>query len=84
MTTMTLRRLDARSLGVDGVARALDRAPEHVAASVHQTVAEILAAVRERGDAALVELTERFDRVALAPAGLARDGGGARQGRPRR
>ncbi len=27
--------------------------------------------MRERGDAALVALTERFDRVALAPAGLA-------------
>ncbi len=71
MSAMTIRRLDARSLGADGVARALDRAPERVAASIHQTVTEILAAVRERGDAALVALTERFDRVALAPAGLA-------------
>jgi histidinol dehydrogenase len=71
VSRLALRRLDARSLGADGVARALDRAPERVAASIHQTVIEILAAVRERGDAALVALTERFDRVALAPAGLA-------------
>ena len=68
---MTLRRLDARALGADGVARALDRAPERVAAEIHQAVGEILAAVRERGDAALIELTTRFDRVALTPARLA-------------
>ena len=68
---MTLRRLDARTLGADGVARALDRAPERVAPEIHQSVAGILAAVRERGDAALVELTTRFDRVTLTPARLA-------------
>jgi histidinol dehydrogenase len=68
---MSIRRLDARSLGVYGVAGALDRAPERVDPEIHRSVGEILAAVRERGDAALVELTERFDRVALAPAGLA-------------
>jgi histidinol dehydrogenase len=68
---MTLRRLDARRLGAEGVARALDRAPERVDPEIHRAVAEILAAVRERGDAALVELTKRFDRVALAPASLA-------------
>ena len=68
---MTLRRLDARALGAEGVARALDRAPERVAAEIHQAVGEILAAVRERGDAALIELTTRFDRVALTPARLA-------------
>jgi histidinol dehydrogenase len=68
---VTLRRLDARALGAEGVARALDRAPERVAAEIHQAVGEILAAVRERGDAALIELTTRFDRVALTPARLA-------------
>jgi histidinol dehydrogenase len=68
---VTLRRLDARALGADGVARALDRAPERVAPEIHQSVAGILAAVRERGDAALVELTARFDGVALTPARLA-------------
>jgi len=54
---VTLRRLDARALGAEGVARALDRAPERVAPEIHQSVGEILAAVRERGDAALIELT---------------------------
>jgi histidinol dehydrogenase len=68
---MRIRRLDARSLGADGVARALDRAPARVDPEIHRSVGEILATVRARGDAALVELTERFDRVALAPAGLA-------------
>ncbi len=68
---MTLRRLDARALGAEGVARALDRAPERVASEIHQAVGEILAAVRERGDAALIELTTRFDRVSLTPARLA-------------
>jgi histidinol dehydrogenase len=68
---VTLRRLDARALGAEGVARALDRAPERVAPEIHQSVGEILAAVRERGDAALIELTARFDRVALTPARLA-------------
>ena len=68
---MTMRRLDARRLGADGVARALDRTPERVDLEIHRSVGEILAAVRERGDAALVALTERFDRVALAPERLA-------------
>jgi histidinol dehydrogenase len=35
-----------------------------------EAVAEIIAAVRARGDAALLELTERFDGVALAAAEL--------------
>jgi histidinol dehydrogenase len=67
---MKLRRLDTAALGVDGVARALDRAPETVDAAIHRTVEDILAAVRARGDAALVELTERYDRVRIGPEGL--------------
>jgi histidinol dehydrogenase len=67
---MKLRRLDTAALGVAGVARALDRAPESVDPAIHRSVEDILAAVRARGDAALVELTERFDRVRLTPAGL--------------
>ncbi|MER3427197.1 MAG: hypothetical protein C4334_03715 [Pyrinomonas sp.] len=35
-----------------------------------ETVARIVADVRERGDRALLELTERFDGVRLAPDGL--------------
>ncbi|WP_347267622.1 histidinol dehydrogenase [Paracoccus sp. (in: a-proteobacteria)] len=41
------------------------------AADVNDAVAAILADVRTRGDAALIELTRRFDRLALAPGGLA-------------
>ena len=39
-------------------------------ADVDDTVAEIIADVRARGDAAVIELTERFDRITLAPEGL--------------
>ena len=45
---MKLRRLDTAALGVDGVARALDRAPETVEAGIHRSVEDILAAVRAR------------------------------------
>ncbi|SIT75013.1 histidinol dehydrogenase [Pontibaca methylaminivorans] len=38
---------------------------------VDETVAAIIAEVRARGDAALIEYTERFDRLTLKPDGLA-------------
>jgi histidinol dehydrogenase len=41
------------------------------AEDVDRDVAAIIAEVRARGDAALVELTERFDRLVLAPERLA-------------
>jgi histidinol dehydrogenase len=66
-----IRRLDARALGPEGVVRALDRPPRAVDPAIRQRVAEIVAAVRDKGDAALLELTERYDRVALTAAGLA-------------
>jgi histidinol dehydrogenase len=66
-----IRRLETGSLGVGGVVRALDRSPGSVDPEVHRQVAEIVAAVRDKGDSALVELTERFDRVSLTPAELA-------------
>ena len=65
-----IRRLETKTLGVEGVVRALDRPAGSIDPGIHQQVAEILAAVRDKGDAALVELTERFDRVRLTPAGL--------------
>lgn len=68
---MTCRRLDTRTLGVPGTVQALDRSPAMVDPEIHAQVEAILAAVRERGDAALVELTERFDGVRLAPGELA-------------
>jgi len=44
-------------------------APEQ-ADSVRRSVEDIIAAVRERGDAAVIEYTERFDGCKLAPDGL--------------
>jgi histidinol dehydrogenase len=65
-----MRRFRTDRLGVDGVVRGLDRAPASIEPDVSRRVTEILAAVREKGDAALLELTERFDRVSLRSDGL--------------
>ena len=65
-----MRRFRTDHLGVDGVVRGLDRSPASIEPDVSRRVTEILAAVREKGDAALLELTERFDRVSLRPDGL--------------
>jgi histidinol dehydrogenase len=66
-----MRRLDTAALGTPGVARMLDRPPAAVDADIHRRVEEIVAAVRDKGDAALLEFTERFDRVALTAGELA-------------
>ena len=58
---MSARTLDARVLGLDAVVAALDRPASQIPTAVITAVDEILAAVRARGDAALVEYTERFD-----------------------
>ncbi|CCB63894.1 MULTISPECIES: histidinol dehydrogenase [unclassified Hyphomicrobium] len=42
-----------------------------VSVDVDNTVREIIADVRERGDAALVDLTQKFDRLDLRKAGIA-------------
>jgi histidinol dehydrogenase len=73
-----MRVLDARALGVEGVARTLDRPPSQVPAEVASAVEAIVAAVRERGDAAVLEYTAQFDGfsppsaagLAIAPAEL--------------
>ena len=49
---------------------ALLSAKREESADVDDAVAAIIADVRARGDAALLELTDRFDRLALAPDGL--------------
>lgn len=57
-----IARLDAASDGFDAALEALlDRAPE-TAGDVVSAVDAIVADVRQRGDAALVELSNRFDR----------------------
>ena len=67
-----IRTLDARALGFDAVVRALERPPAAVAPEIHRAVDEILAAVRARGDEALLEYTARFDAFRpAAAAGLA-------------
>ena len=67
-----MRILDARALGIEGVARAVDRPPSDVPADVARAVDAIVADVRARGDAALLEYTARLDGYhAAGPAGLA-------------
>lgn len=62
--------LDATEPDFDAAFAALLGAKREEAADVDDAVAAIIADVRARGDAALVELTERFDRVALSPERL--------------
>jgi histidinol dehydrogenase len=65
-----MKILDARTLGLEGIATAVDRPPSEVPADVVRAVESIVADVRARGDAALVEYTARFDgyRVPAASA----------------
>jgi histidinol dehydrogenase len=63
--------METAALGAAGVAKALDRSPAAVDPEIHRRVEEIVAAVRDKGDAALLEFTERFDRVALTARELA-------------
>ncbi|MFZ1061263.1 MAG: histidinol dehydrogenase, partial [Candidatus Rokuibacteriota bacterium] len=51
--------------------RALERSPADVDPDIHGQVEAILSAVRARGDSALLEFTERFDRVRLQAPELA-------------
>ncbi len=66
---MPLRLNDSEPGFETAFARFLSRRRE-TEADVDAAVAEILADVRRRGDAALVELTERFDRVELTAGAL--------------
>jgi histidinol dehydrogenase len=63
-------RLDARA--ADFEARFADflAGKREAAADVEEAVRAIIADVAARGDAALVELTRKFDRIDMAPAGL--------------
>ncbi len=56
--------LDWNALDADAQARALTRPVQTVAAQTRASVAELIDQVRNRGDAALREITERFDGVA--------------------
>jgi len=56
-----MRVLDARTLGVEAVVRAVDRPASSVPAEVARSVEAIVADVRTRGDVALLDHTGRFD-----------------------
>jgi histidinol dehydrogenase len=60
---MKLRRLSTRDAGFAAALEALVRYDAAQDASVHDTVRRILADVRARGDAAVLEYTKKFDRV---------------------
>lgn len=68
---MIARRLDAVLVGVDEVVKTLRRPPDSVDQAIHREVEAILEAVRQRGDRALLEFTERFDGVTLSAGELA-------------
>ena len=63
-------RLDARSSDFAAQFRALLDAKREASADVEQAVRAIIADVAARGDAALIELTRKLDRLDLGAAGL--------------
>jgi histidinol dehydrogenase len=62
--------LDAAAEGFEEGFQALLSAKREDAPDVDAAVAEIIADVRSRGDAALIDLTARFDRMDLTPDSL--------------
>ncbi|MFQ5785655.1 MAG: histidinol dehydrogenase [Alphaproteobacteria bacterium] len=64
------RRLDAGDPGFEAAFAALVAGKRERDEDVGAAVAAIIADVRARGDAALIELGARFDRVALTPESL--------------
>jgi histidinol dehydrogenase len=60
--------LDASTSGFDEDFTRFLAAKRELAADVDETVARIIADVQARGDASVIELTQRFDRLTLAPA----------------
>jgi histidinol dehydrogenase len=63
------QRLDASDAGFAAAFAALVDAKRDDAADVSATVAAIISSVKARGDAAVAELTAKFDRVDLSAAG---------------
>jgi histidinol dehydrogenase len=63
---MKLRRLSTRDAGFDAELEALTRYEATQDPEVQATVRAIIADVRARGDAAVLEYTKRFDRVQAA------------------
>ncbi len=67
------RWLDGREPGFEAAFAAWLEEPRQAEADVRAVVADILSDVRARGDAAVLELTERFDRLRLTPETLRLD-----------
>jgi histidinol dehydrogenase len=65
-----LRRLDSTATGFEEAFSGLLGEKREADEDVGKTVADILAAVRADGDAAVLKLTEQFDRVRLTPDGM--------------
>ena len=69
---MKLRRLSTRSPQFDAELAALTRYEAAQDPQVQRSVSEIVAAVRERGDAALLDYSRRFDRSTAARVSTSR------------
>ena len=65
-----VRRLDSREPAFAAAFRALVDEKREASSDVARDVAAIIAEVRKRGDAALIDYTLRFDRLSLTPARL--------------
>jgi len=65
-----VRRLNARASGFEGEFATLVESRREEEHDVAQAVATIIADVRARGDAALIEYSRRFDGVELSPGTL--------------
>lgn len=63
-------RLDSKTADFAGSFEAFLATKRETAADVEKAVRDIISDVSARGDAALVELTKKFDRLDLAKAGL--------------
>ena len=66
-----VKRLDSSHPDFEGAFQAFLSTKREVSEDVDAAVRAIVADVRARGDAALADLTRRFDRVDLAEAGMA-------------
>ena len=65
---MLISRLDSGAIGFDAQLRVLLAYEPTQDASVERAVGQIIADVRQRGDAAVLEYTNRFDRMNLSNA----------------
>ena len=63
-------RLDARDADFEREFSALLAMKREVSEDVDQVAAAIIADIRARGDAALIDYTERFDKLSLSPQTL--------------